>query len=56
MQEFDVFYEREDIRNVSDTGKRHLYLFIFYFILFYFKRDTESLWYKDISVKNKSRR
>jgi len=26
MKEFDVFRELEDIRNVSDTGKRHLYV------------------------------
>jgi len=26
MQEFEVFRELEGIRNVSDTGKRHLYV------------------------------
>jgi len=26
MQKFDVFSELEDIRNVSDTGKRHFYV------------------------------
>jgi len=26
MQKFDVFREVECIRNVSDTGKRHLYI------------------------------
>jgi len=26
MQEFDVFREEEGIRNLSDTGKRHLYV------------------------------
>jgi len=26
MQEFDVFRELERIRNVSDTGKRHVYV------------------------------
>jgi len=26
MQEFDVFRELECIQNVSDTGKRHLYV------------------------------
>jgi len=26
MQEFDFFHELESIRNVSDTGKRHLFV------------------------------
>jgi len=26
MQEFDVFYEIDGIRNVSYTGKRHIYI------------------------------